>query len=370
LATVALSAGCSQATPRGAGTSKIATAPVQGVREIVRTVWPVDASVVWAWTAVDALGGTEHILRTRDAGGSWSDVTPAGLTNQSGARRINSLFVLDGGHAWTTYGGITGDTAQTVDSTADAGRHWSRLSRLPSPGCALDFVSPDHGWCVLDRAAMGQDRIALFATNDGGSTWQRINPPNAPPAGCDKDVGFTDGMLGWAVTACVAGTPPIYRTRDGGAHWTRTAVQPRGGDPGSGAQFAGIPVVASGRAAVALDLDRRSTLIYHSSDGGDSWQPMRPPGPASIWAVDIRTPQNWILIHADQLFATDDAGRTWTRTTTDHHFGEITSSYHDFAPLIDFPTHSTGWVRQVEPARLWHTSTAGRTWTEVTIPRT
>ena len=370
LATVLLSAGCSHATPHAVGTSKVETTPVRGAREIVRTVWPVDATVVWAWTAVDALGGTEHIVLTRDAGGSWSDVTPAGLTNQTGARRINSLFVLDAYHAWTTSGGIIDGAAQTVDSTADGGRHWSRLSRLPSPGCALDFVSPTRGWCVLDRATMGQDRIELFATRDGGGTWRRINPPNAPPAGCDKDVEFTYGMLDWAVTACLAGTPPIYRTRDAGAHWAKTTVQPPGGDLGSGAEFAGIPVVTSGRAAVAFDLDRQRTLIYRSSDRGGSWQPVRPPGRASLWAVDIRTAQSWILIHADQLLRTDDAGRTWTHTTMHHRFAAITNSYYDFAPLIDFSTHSTGWVRELEPSRLWRTSTAGRTWTEVTIPRT
>jgi hypothetical protein len=168
VAVVALSAGCGQAAPHGAGTSKVETAPVRGVREVVRTVWPVDASVVWAWTAVDALGGTEHIVRTRDAGGSWSDVTPAGLTNQSGVRRINSLFVLDGAHAWTTYGGITGGAAQTVDSTADGGRHWSRPYRLPSPGCALDFVSPDRGWPSSDfqiAATTSPSRLSSSGVN-------------------------------------------------------------------------------------------------------------------------------------------------------------------------------------------------------------
>jgi hypothetical protein len=75
---------------------------------------------VRALTAVDALGGTEHIVLTRHEGRSWAGVTPAGLTNQTGARRITSLFVLDADHAWTTYGGITDAAAQTVDSTGDA----------------------------------------------------------------------------------------------------------------------------------------------------------------------------------------------------------------------------------------------------------
>ena len=338
LGTVLVLAGCSYAAPHPTGSSKIETPAARDVREIVRTVWPVDVSVVWAWTAVDAPGDTEHLALTRDAGRSWADVTPAGLTNQTAARRVTSLFVLDAGHAWITYGGIADGASQMVASTADGGKHWSLHADTPSPGCALEFVSPDRGWCVRDRVAMGQDRIDLFATTNGGGSWQRINPPDAPPARCDKDVGFTNGMLGWAVTACVAGAPPIYRTRDGGAHWVATTVQAPGGDLTSGAQFAGIPVAASGRAAVALDLDRH-TVMYRSIDGGTSWQPVHPPGQASLWAVDVLTPDTWILIHDNQLLRTDNGGRTWTHLTMSRRFGAISSSYDDFAPVIDSRLH-------------------------------
>lgn len=371
MATVLLSAGCSQAAPNlPAGSPKIETTPGQSAREIVRTAWPVDANVVWVWTAVDALNGAEHLVLTRDAGRNWANVTPVGLTNETPARRITAMFALDAEHVWITYGGITDDAPQTVASTADGGRHWAPRAQSPSPGCALDFVSPARGWCVRDRAAMGQDRVELFATTNGGASWQQINQANALPAGCDKDVGFTDGMLGWTVTACVAGAPPIYRTGDGGAHWTTTTVPPPGGDLSSGAQFLGIPVTASGHAAVALDFDRHGTVIYRSVDGGSTWHPVRPPGRASLWAVDVHTPDTWTLIHDDQLLRTDDGGRSWTHITMDRRFGAISSSFYDFAPVVDFPTRSAGWVREFDTSQLWHTTTAGRTWTQVGIPRT
>jgi photosystem II stability/assembly factor-like uncharacterized protein len=168
----------------------------------------------------------------------------------------------------------------------------------------------------------------------------------------------------------VAGTPPIYRTRDGGAHWTKSTVQPPGGELDSGAEFSGIPV-AGGDAAVAFDLDQpQQTLIYRSADGGDSWQPVRPHGPTSRWSVDIRTPDSWILIHANQFLSTDDGGRTWGHTTMDRGIGPIDASYYEYAPAIYFPTRSIGWVRDVATSRLWRTTTAGRTWVRIAIPRT
>jgi photosystem II stability/assembly factor-like uncharacterized protein len=158
---------------------------------------------------VDAVRGSEHVVVTRDAGGTWVDVTPAELMMQTPSRRITDLFVLDPEHAWLTVGGLADDTTQTLWSTTDAGRHWVRLSVTPRPNCALDFVSATRGWCVLDRATMGRDRIDLSTTGDGGTTWQQVNRQGSPPEACAKDVRFSTATLGWAVTACAAGTPPV-----------------------------------------------------------------------------------------------------------------------------------------------------------------
>jgi photosystem II stability/assembly factor-like uncharacterized protein len=345
--------------------------PSPSEHESVATVWPVDATVVWAWTRGEAVRGGEHLMLTRDAGTSWADITPPGLTRQTRARRITALFVLDADHAWLTVGGLSDGAPQTLLSTGDAGQHWRQLADTPRADCVPEFVSPARGWCVLDRATMGRDAFDLFSTGDGGTTWQHVNRHHSPPASCDKDVRFTDARLGWAVAACLAGTPPIYRTRDGGKHWTPSIVVPANGDRNGGALFGDIPVLAGRHGAVPFYPDRpQQPLIYRSSDGGTSWQPVRPPGPATAWRIDIRTPASWILLHGDQQLSTDDAGRTWRRTTMDHRFGLIATSYYDFAPVIDFPTRTTGWVVEFDTGRTWHTTTAGRSWTSITIPHT
>lgn len=376
-ALVACGNGAPDPAPADQGTAKntttMPTAPstsTSAVRESVGTVWPVNAEVVWAWTTRDSVGGGEHVVLTRDAGATWSDITPTGLRIQTRTRRITGMFVLDPEHAWLTVGGLADGAPQTLLSTADAGRHWLRLAPTPRPTCAPEFVSARRGWCVLDRAAMGQDAFELYTTGNSGASWQHVDPDHSPPAGCDKDVGFTTATMGWAVTACAAGTPSIYRSRDGGKHWTACRVSPAGDVRNSGAMFGDIPVVVGSRGAAPFYPDRtRQPLIYRSSDAGASWQPVRPPGRTLPWHIDIRTPTSWILIHGDQRLSTDDSGRTWQRTTMDHHFGAISAGYYDFAPVIAFSTRTIGWVVESGTHRLWRTTTAGRRWTRIDIPR-
>ena len=54
----------------------------------------------------------------------------------------------------------------------------------------------------------------------------------------------------------------------------------------------------------------------------------------------------------------------------DRSLGPIAAGYYDYAPSIYFPTRSIGWVHAFDTPQLWRTTTAGRTWIRITIPRT
>jgi photosystem II stability/assembly factor-like uncharacterized protein len=362
--------GCSS---RGSHRSRLpaAQATTAAATQALREAWPLDAENVWAWTSVEGFTGGERIVRSSDGGRTWTDATPAGLERLTSARQITSLFVLDADHAFLTDGGIAGTAQQELLSTADGGQHWMPASRTPAPYCYLDFVSPVIGWCVLDRATMGQDPIGLWATRDGGKTWQPVNLHHSLPVGYDKYLGFSTASLGWVVTNTPGGRPPIYRTLDGGQHWTEGSARSAGGRDGYGSGFTGLPRVSGRQAAVAFDLDEpQQSLIYRSNDGGTTWQPIRPPGPTSRWAVDIRTPESWVLIHGNQLLRTDDAGNTWMHITMDRHLTPETGGYYSYAPGVDFATPTTGWVVEFDPGKLWRTTSAGHLWTQVAIPGT
>jgi len=76
---------------------------------------------------------------------------------------------------------------------------------------APDFVDPLHGFLMLAGST-------LLATSDGGTTWSlRSTPGSSLDA---SSIAWLNASDGWAWTFTAA-TVPLYRTRDGGATWTR-----------------------------------------------------------------------------------------------------------------------------------------------------
>jgi photosystem II stability/assembly factor-like uncharacterized protein len=80
---------------------------------------------------------------------------------------------------------------------------------------SVSFVDPDHGW-------YGTGAGDLFATRDGGASWQKVA---SRPGTFVRAVGFIDrqngfiGNIGTDYYPGVTDTTPLYRTRDGGVTW-------------------------------------------------------------------------------------------------------------------------------------------------------
>jgi photosystem II stability/assembly factor-like uncharacterized protein len=58
-------------------------------------------------------------------------------------------------------------------ATINGGRDWDYVGILPAPAnpshnIHIDFVDSEHGWLL--------DGDALFSTEDGGHTWQSLEP--------------------------------------------------------------------------------------------------------------------------------------------------------------------------------------------------
>lgn len=80
---------------------------------------------------------------------------------------------------------------------------------------SVSFVDPEHGW-------YGTGAGDLFATKDGGATWEKVA---SRPGTFVRAVGFVDrqngfiGNIGTDYYPGVTDTTPLYRTRDGGVTW-------------------------------------------------------------------------------------------------------------------------------------------------------
>jgi photosystem II stability/assembly factor-like uncharacterized protein len=109
-----------------------------------------------------------------------------------------------------------------------------------------------------------------------------------------------------------------------------------------------------------------SAFFYRSSDGGTRWTRVNPPGPSDdgVLGADVVTARVWKdQVAGNILLATDNAGRSWTRTTAD-----VTLNTTD---QLQFSTALVGWDQQIDESihDVLHTTDGGRLWTTVHVPR-
>lgn len=161
--------------------------------------------------------------------------------------------------------------------THDGGRTWQfqalQLIGLSAScpdfggGCVLDapdFVDPLHGFLLLPTTEPGSK---LLATSDGGTTWSLRSMPGGSLDA--SSIAWLNASDGWAWTPTAA-TVPLYRTRDGGATWTRIETnlvgQTRDGWIGA-LYFVDQRIGFAYRATEA----RGVSVLLKTIDGGVTW---------------------------------------------------------------------------------------------------
>ena len=321
--------------------------------------------------------GREAVLASTDAGTSWADVTPAGLTQQSTTAVISNLNAVDAAHAWVTVGGVNSDSRPILLATTDSGRHWARRAALPRGGCDVQFAHPVAGLVYRqrrrgrlgDRPAVSDRRRGrrwrLVSQTGVAGTAQR-STPGALPYGCDKAITFRTPRQGWALFTCAGGSPLLYRSTDAGATWSPVTVAAP--NPAVGG-LSGTPVFAGRLGVVPFTIGwPRQTLIYRTVDGGRSWRPVTPPGPARGWLAYLRTPSSWRLVSGRQVLSTDDAGQTWRRTTMDHDFGRLSTGFG--FPETGTMTFVDSTTAVINARGLWRTTDGGQHWHQLAVPGT
>jgi photosystem II stability/assembly factor-like uncharacterized protein len=147
--------------------------------------------------------------------------------------RVQSQSWVSPRHGWLLGVAPCGQTTcTTVVGTGDGGVTWSTLGTLRAPLSSDDpggvtqirFADKLHGWAYWP---------SLWATSDGGATWQRQAPPGdgklVPTLAADADAVYA------LVSPCRLNQPPtrcgpasVWRTTPGSGSWTQSLVLPAG----------------------------------------------------------------------------------------------------------------------------------------------
>jgi photosystem II stability/assembly factor-like uncharacterized protein len=281
------------------------------------------------------MGGVEGgVWKSTDYGQNWTNITDGKWPGT--ANPIGALAVADS-NANVIYAG-TGesdirndfDTGDGVYKSVDAGKTWSyaglRDTRMTT-NLTIDPRDPN----VVYASSMGHvfkpnsDR-GVFKTTDGGKTWRKILFVDENTGGVDLSMDkhhpgtlyaamWQANRTPWKLTSGGPGSA-LYKTTDGGAHWTKISTNP-GYATGILGKI-GVSVSQSSPNVVYSIVQAKDGGVFVSHDAGKTWQHTNNQWKlrqrAFYYTAIFADPTNAKRAYApnvDSMYVTNDGGKVW-----------------------------------------------------------
>jgi photosystem II stability/assembly factor-like uncharacterized protein len=191
-------------------------------------------------------------------------------------------------------------------ATTNGGRTWA-IRRAPTEDTLRDvyFANEQEGWLVCDRSiyllrTKEESRSYLLRTMDGGVSWTRVGVTGADADVLLTRVAFIDSARGWAFGEMGA----LYATTDGGASWERQVVPTKH-------LLLGGAFLAPGQVWL---VGAGNTILYNPD--GAQWRTSTLPvtGARRFNAVSfVEARRGWAVGEGGLVLATLNGGRSWFR---------------------------------------------------------
>ena len=303
--------------------------------------------VIYAGTGENDIRGDfdtgDGIYRSGDAGKTW---TYAGLRDT----RTTSALAIDPRNSNVVYAASMGhvfkpNAERGIFKTTDGGKSWSKVLFVDDNTGGIGLVMDPHNPQVLYASMWQAQRVpwkltsggpgsGLYKTTDGGAHWTNIS----------KNPGFAQGVLGKMGVSVAASNPRVvyaivqaheggvFRSADGGATWKRMNGQMKLRQRA----FYYMAIFAdpvNSQVAYAPQVDG----VFKTTNGGKTWKTITPPGDHHIIWVNPRHPD--IMLEGDDGGATVsvDGGKSWSTENNQN-----TGQYYHVSIDHQFPFHVYG----------------------------
>jgi photosystem II stability/assembly factor-like uncharacterized protein len=286
--------------------------------------------------------GGGGVWETNDYGVDWKNISDKYFTNNNiGAIAVapsnpDIVYVGTGNPAFrNTF--LTGDG---IYKSTDAGKTWTHIG-LDKTGIISWIIVDPNDPNVVYAAALGQGWVpnpdrGVFKSTDGGQTWKKILYVDARTGAATMAMDSSNPQVlyvsmwqayrtHWMLSSGGPGSG-IYKTTDGGAHWSNLTHRP------------GLPSGISGNVNVAvapsdsnvvytmMQVKYRGEIggLFRSDDGGQSWKLMNNSPDITQRAmyymrvyVDPKDPNTVYLPNVD-IEVSHDGGKTLTEMQPPH----------------------------------------------------
>jgi photosystem II stability/assembly factor-like uncharacterized protein len=270
-----------------------------------------------------AVGNGGVILKTTDAGRTWTSEASGTADN------LNALFLLSSTEGWAV-----GNTRRVVHLSGGA---WT-ASQIPY---AFDFDVTSV--CLTGTStifASGGPNFSggiadfrnIFYSQDGGGTWTGVKAAGAGDGASSfnilQAIFFINSQVGYACGQNDdSQTGKIFRTTDEGASWVDVS-------PPSAANivFNDIAFINTSEGwAVGTDAaPPRTGYVYHTQDGGDSWDVQFTSSPDGFRRLSVAsTSDAWVVSDQSKIYRYD--GATWDNK----ELALISSKFFTAANFVD-----------------------------------
>jgi len=291
------------------------------------------------------MGGVQGgVWRSTDYGVTWENISG----NQLGVDgySIGALAVAPSNpkiiYAGTGEADIRGDfaTGDGVYKSIDAGKTW-HYAGLRETHTTTSIVVDPRDANVVYASSLGHvfkpnPERGVFKSSDGGKTWTKILyvDENTGAAVVSMDAHNPNVLYAsmwqaqrvpWKLTSGGPGSG-LYKTTDGGAHWTKISAHPGFAHGALGKM--GVAVAPSDSRIVYAIVQAHDGGVFRSTDAGATWHrvnaEMKLRQRAFYYMGIYVDPTNAKVAFAPQVdgvFKTTDGGRTWKALTPpgDHH---------------------------------------------------